>query len=165
MELTLTPVTAQELTRLLVRLEQAYAEDLAAHRGMTPQAARERSASQLREMLPDGADTEGVLLRLARVDDVEVGWIWVTLPASAHATDTAGSQRAWIHDIEVEPAHRGRGYARRMIQLIEAELAQLGVPELGLNVFGTNEVAIGLYRSLGFEVMAQQMAKRIDPAG
>ncbi|WTO08876.1 GNAT family N-acetyltransferase [Micromonospora sp. NBC_00617] len=36
----------------------------------------------------------------------------------------------------MHPAHRGRGHARRMIQLIEAEL---------------------------FEVTAQQMAKRIDP--
>lgn len=51
-----------------------------------------------------------------------------------------------------------------MIQLMEAELTHLGVPELGLNVFGTNTVAIGLYRSLGFEVTSQQMAKRILPA-
>ncbi|WCN80158.1 GNAT family N-acetyltransferase [Micromonospora sp. LH3U1] len=164
MELTLTPMTAQELARLLGSLEQGYAEDLAAARGLTLEAARERSASQLRELLPAGVATEGVLLRVGRVDDTEVGWIWVTVPGTAGATDTAGSQRAWIHNIEVHSAHRGRGHARRMIQLIEAELAQLKVPELGLNVFGTNTVAIGLYRSLGFEVTAQQMAKRIDPA-
>ncbi|MFF0230604.1 GNAT family N-acetyltransferase [Micromonospora sp. NPDC005254] len=86
---------------------------------------------------------------------------WRRLRGSA----APGPTRAWIQNIEVHPTHRGRGHARRMIQLIEAELAGLGVPELGLNVFGTNTVAIGLYRSLGFEVTAQQMAKRIDPAG
>ncbi|MET8525725.1 GNAT family N-acetyltransferase [Micromonospora sp. NPDC005172] len=160
MELTVTPMTEQELARLWEPLEVGYAEDLVAHRGMTSEAARERSAQQLREGLPAGAASEGVLLRMARVDDTEVGWIWVTLPG---ATGVVGSTQAWIHNIEVDPAHRGRGYARRMIQLIEAELANLGVPELGLNVFGTNTVAIGLYRSLGFEVTAQQMAKRIDP--
>ncbi|MCG5471510.1 GNAT family N-acetyltransferase [Micromonospora sp. LAH09] len=159
MELTLTPMTAQDLARLLVALEQEFAEDLVAHRGLTPEAALAQSASQIRESLPAGAATEGALLRVARVDDTEVGWIWVAVPG---ATD---SQRAWIHNIEVQPAHRGRGYARRMIQLIEVELAQLKVPELGLNVFGTNTVAIGLYRSLGFEVTSQQMAKRIEPAG
>ncbi|RLP92416.1 N-acetyltransferase [Micromonospora sp. CV4] len=161
MELTLAPMTEQELDRLRGPLEREYAEDLVAHRGLTPEAARERSASQMRELLPAGAATEGALLRMARVDDVEVGWIWVTLPG-AGAPDTL---RAWIHNIEVHPEHRGRGHARRMIQLMEAELARLGVPELGLNVFGTNTVAIGLYRSLGFEVTSQQMAKRIDPAG
>lgn len=159
MELTLTPMTAQDLARLLVSLEQEFAEDLVAHRGLTPEAALAQSVSQIRESLPAGAATEGALLRVGRVDDTEVGWIWVNVPG------TTDSQRAWIHNIEVHPAHRGRGYARRMIQLIEAELAQLKVPELGLNVFGTNTVAIGLYRSLGFEVTSQQMAKRIDPAG
>lgn len=162
MELTLTPMTEQELARLWEPLEVGYADDLVAHRGMTPEAARKRSAQQLREGLPAGAATEGVLLRVARADDTEVGWIWVSLPG---ASDAAGPTRAWIQNIEVHPAHRGRGHARRMIQLVEAELAGLGVPELGLNVFGTNTVAIGLYRSLGFEVTAQQMAKRIDPAG
>ncbi|MCF0096640.1 hypothetical protein [Micromonospora sp. MH99] len=44
MELTLTPMTEQELARLWEPLEVGYAEDLAAHRGMTPEAARERSA-------------------------------------------------------------------------------------------------------------------------
>ncbi|KAB1942661.1 GNAT family N-acetyltransferase [Micromonospora sp. ALFpr18c] len=160
MTLHLTPMTGQELDRLLGPLERAYAEDLAAHRGFTPQAALEHSALQLRQLLPAGAVTEGALLRVARVGDTEVGWIWVTLPGAAGATD---KRRAWIHNIEVDSAHRGRGYARRMIQLMEAELAQLGVPELGLNVFGSNTVAIGLYRSLGFEVTAQQMAKRIEP--
>ncbi len=158
MELTLTPMTASELARLLESLEQGYAEDLVAHRGMTPEAARERSVTQIGESLPAGAATEGALLRLARVGDTEVGWIWVTLPTAA------APLQAWIHNIEVHPAHRGRGYARRMIQLIEVELANLGVPELGLNVFGTNTVAIGLYRSLGFEVTSQQMAKRITQA-
>lgn len=158
MELTLTPMTAEELASLRGPLEQGYAEDLVAHRGMTPEAALERSVDQIRESLPAGAATERALLRVARVGDTEVGWIWVTLP-----TATAPNQ-AWIHNIEVHEEHRGHGYARRMIQLIEVELAHHGVAELGLNVFGTNTVAIGLYRSLGFEVTSQQMAKPLTPA-
>ncbi|MFG1837966.1 GNAT family N-acetyltransferase [Micromonospora sp. NPDC049175] len=152
-------MTEQDLTRLLVPLEEEYAEDLVAHRGLTPEAAFERSVSQIQGSLPAGATTERTLLRLGRVDDAEIGWIWVTLPTPD------APRHAWIQNIEVHPAHRGRGYARRMIHLIEVELAQLKVPELGLNVFGTNAVAIGLYRSLGFEVTSQQMAKRIAPAG
>ncbi|WP_433263091.1 GNAT family N-acetyltransferase [Micromonospora vinacea] len=159
MELTLTPMTAQELDRLRGPLEQGYAEDLVAHRGMTLEAALKRSADQIQESLPAGVATERALLRVGRVGDTEVGWIWVTLPAAA------APEQAWIHNIEVHEEHRGRGHARRMIQLIEAELTHLGVPELGLNVFGTNTVAIGLYRSLGFEVTSQQMAKRLTPAG
>ncbi|WP_405105738.1 GNAT family N-acetyltransferase [Micromonospora sp. NBC_01405] len=68
-----------------------------------------------------------VLLRLALVDDVEVGW---TLPCPG------GPSTPWIHDIEVHPAHRGRGDAARMIGLVEAELVGPGLDRLGLNVAG-----------------------------
>ncbi|WBB67093.1 GNAT family N-acetyltransferase [Micromonospora sp. WMMD812] len=166
MDVTLTPMTADELARLRGPLERSYAEELTRHRGLAPEAARDRTAAQTAALLPDGAATERVLLRVARAGDVEVGWIWVTLPGAAGPTDApVGSNRAWIHNIEVHPAHRGRGHARRMIQLIEAELARLGVAEIGLNVFGSNTVAIGLYQSLGFRVTAQQMAKPIAPPG
>ncbi|MFC0504300.1 GNAT family N-acetyltransferase [Micromonospora costi] len=167
MSVTLTPMTAEELEPLLGPLQRSYAEELVRHRGVSAAEALDRAAVPIRELLPAGAATEGVLLRTARVDGEAVGWIWVTLPGAAGATDAPpGSGRAWIHNIEVYPEHRGRGYARRMIQLVEAELARLGVPELGLNVFGSNTVAIRLYESLGFRVTAQQMAKPVaaEPA-
>jgi ribosomal protein S18 acetylase RimI-like enzyme len=37
------------------------------------------------------------------------------------------------------------------------------VHRVGLNVFGTNQTAIRLYESLGYEVLSQQMAKRLTP--
>ncbi|MFC3500639.1 GNAT family N-acetyltransferase [Micromonospora krabiensis] len=163
MGLVLDPMTADEWARLRGPLEESYAEEVARHRGYPPDAARDLAATQIAGLLPDGVATAGVLLRVARVDDVQVGWIWVTLPGPGEASPG----RAWIHNIEVDPAHRGRGHARRMIQLMEAELAARGVPELGLNVFGSNTVAIGLYESLGFRVAAQQMVKplpRPEPA-
>ncbi|MEU5564736.1 GNAT family N-acetyltransferase [Micromonospora musae] len=163
MTLTLAAMTHEELAPRLGALHRSYAEELTRHRAVPAAEALDRAVVQTRNLLPAGAATEKVLLRVARVGDVQVGWIWVTLPGAAGASDAlAGSGRAWIHNIEVDPEQRGRGYARRMIQLIEAELAGLGVTELGLNVFGTNSVAIGLYESLGFHVTAQQMAKRLD---
>ncbi|MGK5742089.1 GNAT family N-acetyltransferase [Micromonospora sp. URMC 103] len=155
-------MTASELEPLLGPLQRSYAEELVRHRAVSAAEALDRAADSIRDLLPGGAASEEVLLRVARVDGVAVGWIWVTLPGAAAATDAPpGTGRAWIHNIEVHPEHRGRGYARRMIQLVEAELARLGVPELGLNVFGTNTVAIRLYESLGFRVTAQQMAKPV----
>ncbi|MFG1890535.1 GNAT family N-acetyltransferase [Micromonospora sp. NPDC049051] len=155
----LVPMTADEFARLREPLVRSYAEAMTADGGLPPPVALERATTQLRELLPDGVDSAGSLLRTARVGDVEVGWIWVSLPGSP-----AGPHTAWLNNVEVHPGHRRRGYGRRMIQLIEAELAALGAPELGLNVFGSNTGAIHLYRSLGYRVAAQQMTKRISPA-
>ncbi|MGS2615981.1 GNAT family N-acetyltransferase [Micromonospora sp. LZ34] len=159
MTLSLMPMTAAQLARLRVPLELSYAEGLARTDDLTPQAARAQVALQVDRLLPHGAATTGVLLRVAVADDAEVGWIWVTLPGEDRPT------MAWIHNIEVHPGHRGKGYAREMIRLVEAELARLGVGRLGLNVFGGNTAAIRVYESLGFQVTAQQMAKPITPAG
>ncbi|TDC59540.1 GNAT family N-acetyltransferase [Micromonospora sp. KC207] len=158
MSLTLAPMTAEQLARLRGGLEQSYGEDLAEARGLSPEAARAEAASQIARLLPDGVATPGALLRVALVDGVEVGWIWTALPDA----DRPGT--AWIHNIEVHSAHRGRGHARRMIQLAEAELAGLGVGQLGLNVFGRNTVAKRLYDGLGFRVTAQQMSKPLPPS-
>ncbi len=47
--------------------------------------------------------------------------------------------------------------------MIEAERAarDAGEAKIGLNVFGGNVQAIGLYLSLGFSVDAQQMSKSL----
>ncbi|MEU8025198.1 MULTISPECIES: GNAT family N-acetyltransferase [Micromonospora] len=157
MSLTLAPMTDDQLVRLRVGLERSYAENLAEARGLSPEAARAEALAQIGRLLPDGVASPGVLLRVALVEGEEVGWIWTTLPGADLPT------MAWIHNIEVHPAHRGQGHARRMIQLAEAELARLGVDRLGLNVFGHNTVAIRLYDSLGFRVTAQQMVKPLPP--
>ncbi|MER5701737.1 GNAT family N-acetyltransferase [Micromonospora sp. NPDC002296] len=162
MPLTLAPMTADQLARLRLPLEHSYAENLAAARHLSPEAARAESALQIAQLLPDGVATPGVLLRLALVDDVEVGWIWVTLPRPGGPSNPS---TPWIHNIEVHPAHRGRGHAARMIGLVEAELARLGFDRLGLNVFADNTVAVRLYERLGFRVTAQQMSKPVGPPG
>ncbi|WP_320066820.1 GNAT family N-acetyltransferase [Micromonospora sp. RTGN7] len=157
MPLTLAPMTADRFASLRMGLEQSYAENLAEARHLSLEAALATSSLQLAQLLPDGLATPDALLRLALVDGVEVGWIWVTLPRPD------GPSMSWIHNIEVYPAHQGRGHAGRMIGLVEVELARLGFDRLGLNVFADNTVAVRLYERLGFRVDAQQMSKRIGP--
>ena len=49
--------------------------------------------------------------------------------------------------------------------LLEEEARRLGVPRIELNVFGGNEVARSLYRSLGYGEEAVVMSKptRVEP--
>ena len=45
--------------------------------------------------------------------------------------------------------------------LAEDQVKTMGGRELGLNVFGFNTVARGLYESLGYETVAIRMSKRL----
>ena len=56
-----------------------------------------------------------------------------------------------IHDVFVEPSHRGRGLSRKLIEKMK-ETAQLnGCCKLTLEVRTDNPVAQGCYRSEGFK--------------
>ena len=67
-----------------------------------------------------------------------------------------------MYEIELDEHARGRGIGRATMLAAEALVASRGVRELGLNVFGPNERAIGLYRSLGYATTSMNMAKPLD---
>jgi ribosomal protein S18 acetylase RimI-like enzyme len=47
--------------------------------------------------------------------------------------------------------------------LAEEQAHGAGATEIGLNVFGYNAVARGLYESLGYETTSLQMRKELPP--
>jgi mycothiol synthase len=155
MPLTLVEMDSGDFARRRAPMIAGYAEAIATSRGLTGAEAAAEAERDVAERLPRGAATPGQLLRKAVRDGTEVGWIWVTLPGPARP------DLAWISDVEVDPGFRSRGYAGAIITAVEAELAGLGVPRLGLNVFGANGTAIGVYERLGFEVYAQQRAREL----
>jgi ribosomal-protein-alanine N-acetyltransferase len=56
-----------------------------------------------------------------------------------------------VHNVAVDPAHRGRGLGRRLLELGLAYGARRGTRLTFLEVRRSNEVALRLYASLGFD--------------
>src|SRR5690349_23012861 len=155
MPLTLVEMGADDFARRRAPMVADYAEAIATSRGLTGAEALAEAGRDVDDRLPRGPATVGQLLRRALRDGTEVGWIWVSLPGPERP------QTAWISNVEVDPGFRSRGYAGEIITAVEAELAGLGVPRLGLNVFGDNTAALRVYERLGFEVYAQQRARSL----
>ena len=70
-----------------------------------------------------------------------------------------GGGESFIYDITIDPDHQGRGYGRATMRLAEDEARSRGIGRIELNVFGGNDVARGLYRSLGYVETSVQMGK------
>lgn len=153
MGLTLAGMDREDFARRRGPLVTGYATAIASARRLPMPAAVAEAERSVAEQVSHGPATPGQLMRKAVAGGAEVGWIWVSLPGPARPT------MAWITDIEVDAEHRSRGYARAIIEAVEAELTGLGVPRLGLNVFGDNEPALRLYDRLGFQVIAQQRSR------
>jgi ribosomal protein S18 acetylase RimI-like enzyme len=154
-DLQTRPMSQPEFDEFCSRLAREYAADHVRAGNWRSEDAEERATRELEELLPEGLHTPGALLLVAEDAAGEpVGLIWVAIEGRP-----GSGGGAWIYDIEVREPHRGKGYGRALLQAAEREAARRGAPAIGLNVFGANTVARGLYESAGYEVTAQQMRK------
>ena len=136
---------------------ETYAEGAEQSGEMTYAQAKVRAGRDLHALLPDGPDTPAMLLRTLVVGAETVGHIWLGVRGPE------GGRYGWVWDVHVDRDHRGHGYAAAAMRLIEDEAASaLGVSEVRLNVFATNEPAVRLYDRLGFAVTSQVMRKPVD---
>jgi len=156
--LHLRPMNATEFAAFRSRLVIEYAAENVRVGRWLEEGALEKSEEQTLTLLPEGVDTPEVLLLIAESSDgTDVGFIWIGLKR-----DGGASPGAWIYDIEIYEPHRRKGYGRALLLAAEAATLKAGVSTLGLNVFGTNEVARALYESSGYVIVAQQMSKELS---
>ena len=70
--------------------------------------------------------------------------------------------RGWVNYLAVAPRHRGRGYARTLMQHVETLLFARGCPKVSLLVRNSNREALDFYRHLGYaQDEAVSLGKRL----
>lgn len=152
MTVTLRPADTSEVAAYLAHARDDYiAERIRA--GDEPGAAARNADQSIGRAFPDGRPAGANLVFRVLRDGEPAGFLWIG-PQAPELPD-----RWWVWDVLIEEAFRGQGVGRQTMLLAESEAKAHGAIELGLNVFAHNEVAIGLYRSLGYELTAQQMRK------
>jgi mycothiol synthase len=125
-----------------------------------PDASIERARQYVREVAPDGLDAPEVLIRAAYAGGRRIGWIWFGLPTPQHPAV------GMITHLEVLPGERRHGHGTAIVNAAAAELARRGVAYVGMDVPGVRPVALAFAASagLGFEMISQQMVKRLQPS-
>jgi ribosomal protein S18 acetylase RimI-like enzyme len=149
--LRLRLLEAGEIAELTPKIEQEYAADVEQHGGLDRDAARAKAAREIPQVL---ADPVNQLFALEQ-EGSRVGHLWVG------ERELHGRRVLWIWDVFVEDRYRRRGYGRAAMQLAEGEARRRGLPCIRLNVFGGNEGARGLYRSLDYQEIAVVMGKDV----
>ena len=155
-EISVRPRTDAEFAALRPRMVREYAADRVRAGDWDPADAERLAAESHDQLLGAGVRTPGMLLLVAEAPGGDpVGHLWLALE---RAPGTAG---AWIYDIEIAPERRGQGFGRALLHAAEVEAARHGAASIGLNVFGTNDVARRLYQSAGYRVATMQMNKEL----
>jgi ribosomal protein S18 acetylase RimI-like enzyme len=89
----------------------------------------------------------------AEADSPVIGFVWFG------SVPRRGNRVAFVFQIFIYPEYRRQGHGRAALQQVEALATCLGLPEIALNVFGSNVGAQALYRSLGYTVTTLSMHK------
>ena len=76
-----------------------------------------------------------------------------------------GLPRVGLIDVDVDPAYRRRGLGRHLLRHIIRHQSERGIAAICVQTDESNEPALALYRSLGFESRGESILYRLDPAG
>jgi ribosomal protein S18 acetylase RimI-like enzyme len=117
-----------------------YERGLVEFAGLSRDEARAKVAHDVPSVLPDGLATADTRFWMIEDDGRRVGTIFLGIRGG----------EAWLYDIVIDEAERGRGLGRAAMLALEDEVRALGHDSIGLNVWGGNAVARALYRSLGY---------------
>lgn len=70
----------------------------------------------------------------------------------------------WIEDIYIREEYRGKGYGKRLMEVIDQKVLEEGKDSLFVNVIPRNTSAISFYRACGFTNLNMiELRKNYDP--
>ena len=128
-----------------------YERGLVEFAGLSRAAARAKVDHDVPSVLPDGLATADTRFWVIEDEGRRVGTIFLGIRGG----------EAWLYDIVIDEAERGRGLGRAAMLALEDEVRAFGHDSIGLNVWGGNAVARGLYGSLGYAERAVHMRKAL----
>ena len=149
---SLRPLRENEFDAWSAAHTQGYADGMTAFTAMARATADAKAAHDVAAVLPQGRATAGVHLWVVEDESGRsVGSVFLGLRHGG----------AFLYDITIDDAERGRGLGRAAMLALEEEVRALGFGEIVLNVWGGNEIARSLYRSVGYAEDSVEMRKRL----
>ena len=144
-----------EFVRWLPAMRESYAEGMMRDGGLRSEAAAAKAKHDLDFLFPDGVCPDEQSVYVLDVDGERVGELWIG------ERDDESGRGLWVFDVEVAHEYRRRGFGKQAMLFVEDEARRRGIERVALNVFGGNEAARDLYRSLGYEEGAVSMSKAV----
>jgi ribosomal protein S18 acetylase RimI-like enzyme len=152
MRVRLRDVRDEELAAVLDSLQRFYANDLERNGGLSRAEAERKATNDQAALVEDGRPIAGTHLLVVEDENGEaIGRVWYG----------DRSPDVFLYAIELDEAVRGRGYGREAMQAFETLVRERGVAAIWLNVFGGNDIARSLYRSLDYAESSVHMSKRL----
>ena len=123
-----------------------YAKDKVAAGTWSGDEAIALATTTFNELLPKGIHTENEFLFSIIEPSLssKIGYLWF------HAHHDKTGKSAFIYDFVIFEPFRGKGYGTKAIETLIKEIKTMHFDKISLHVFGHNEIALALYKKMGF---------------
>lgn len=142
------------LGRLGALLVQAHHE-FDAQRFIAPTPETERGYGDF--LATQLGEASMLVLVATREPDVVIGYLYAGL--EGHDWMSLRGPAGVLHDMVVDPAHRGQGAGRRLLETALAEFQARGAPLAVLSTAARNEAAQRLFARMGFRPTMVEMTR------
>lgn len=149
------PLRADEFDEWRALCGEGYARDMVESGGIDAEAAAAKAKRDLEALLVDGVTTEGHSIYAVEREGGTSAWLWLA------ERDTEQGRALFVYEVRVAEHARGQGLGRAAMEFAADEAHRRGLAAVTLNVFGGNDAARGLYRSLGYREVAVFMRKDV----
>lgn len=156
MAIKLVPMNEETFQPFYRHLLKDYADENVKAGVWQEDEALQKAKEQLEQLLPDGLATEEHFLFSILHDEKSLGVLWL------HIKSTDQEKQAFIYDIELEEAQRGKGYGKETMKALDEYAKAEGITQIRLHVFAHNESAVRLYKKAGYEMTSHHMLKRFS---
>jgi RimJ/RimL family protein N-acetyltransferase len=158
MTIRLRPIRDDEFEAFVRSSREGYGEQIELYGHAPREEARRKAEEDMARLFPDDRPAEGQTVLVVEEEETgeAVGRVWFTV------REHGALESAWLYEISIDERMRGRGYGRQAMLLFEDEVRRRGLRRIALNVFGGNEPARSLYRSLGYVEDSVWMAKELS---
>ncbi|HZQ82009.1 MAG TPA: GNAT family N-acetyltransferase [Gaiellaceae bacterium] len=151
----LRPLREDEFDDWAARSMRDYADNMHEHGGIPVAEAETKSKEDHARLFPDWRVPEGHFVYVIEDGGAVRGHLWLAERDGVNG----GAPHLFVYGILIDEDARGRGIGRAAMTLAEGIARERGLGRIELNVFGGNDVARGLYRSLGYDEVAVYMGK------
>lgn len=149
-------MTEEEFQKFEASSKENYKKDKIKANDLTEQEAEKIANDDFARLLPDGYTSKDNFL-FTIIDSLEnpVGYLWYVIRGAED------NRKAFIADILIYEDYRGRGFGKKAMLLLEDHVKEQGLDSIGLHVFGFNERATSLYKSLDYQITDLVMVKKL----
>ena len=145
------------------QVERCFIELQTFERAIEPNRADPASIAPayVAHLLQQCQEQDGAIL-VADIDSTIVGFVCVLARADSGALIEAQREYAYISDLVVLPAQRGRGIGRALLGRAKAFAVQHGAAMLKVDVLAANAGARAVYQAAGFEEHEIRLQQRLN---